>query len=81
MKQVQILMVNIYESLLHYLAHEYMGSRTLSGDGSIELAEILIGAGANIELVGYNNWRAIDILLDANDKIFSNVLIKYGCSA
>ena len=66
------------ESILHSLAYEYALRKTSAGDRILLIVETLLKSGADPNLVGYNNWRAIDISLDNGHTKFADLLIRYG---
>lgn len=68
------------DSLLHYLVHEYQVTRSTQGPIVLEILESLLKHGANPEHVGANNWRAIDLSIEAGLDEVTNVFVRYGAS-
>jgi hypothetical protein len=68
------------DSLLHYLVHEYQVTRSTQGPIVLELLELLLKHGASPEHVGANNWRAIDLSIEAGLDEVTSIFVRYGAS-
>jgi hypothetical protein len=66
------------DSLLHYLVHEFQVTRSTQGPRVLEIIELLLKYGANPEQVGANNWRAVDLSIEAGLKELTEVFVRYG---
>jgi hypothetical protein len=68
------------DSLLHYLVHEYQVTRSSQGPAVLAILESLLKHGASPEQVGANNWRAIDISIEAGLNEVTDIFVRYGAS-
>jgi len=66
------------DTLLHYLVHEYEVTRTTQGAVVLQLADLLLSHGADPELVGGGNWRAIDLCIEHRLNELVSLFVRYG---
>ena len=67
-----------YDSFLHNLFETLRSSPTAHGERVLALARILLQHGANPNLVGCNNFRAVDLAVGAGFSDFAGLLLAAG---
>ena len=66
------------ETLLHDLMHAYRLMGSSKGPLILSLAELLLRHGADPNLVGSCNWRALDHCIEDGLTDMTNLLIRFG---
>jgi len=69
------------DSLLHYLVHEFQATRSTQGPRVLEIVELLLKHGADPEHVGANNWRAVDLSIEAGLDEITEVFLRHGAKS
>jgi hypothetical protein len=68
------------ETFLHYLTHEYQVTRTSQGPLVLQLATLLLTYGADPEMVGAGNWRAVDRCIYHHIDEMRDLLVQFGAN-
>ena len=67
-----------YDSFLHHLFERFRSQRTTHGIAVLSMVQLLLRHGADPNLVGCNNYRAVDLALMSECHEFSGPLIAAG---
>ena len=66
------------DSLLHDLAHYFTSRRTLHGAAMLRTARTLLEAGANVNIVGCNNYMPINVARENGASELVQLLLEFG---
>jgi ankyrin repeat protein len=66
------------DSLLHDLAHSFTSRRTLNSAAMLRTARTLLEAGANVNIVGCNNYMPINVARESGASELVQLLLEFG---